>query len=198
VLPGLPAFPNSPLRAAVEKGRARKLFQFFLQFTGLFAQLSKRPAMLGQSNPTSAARELSLWASSSAGMAAETPDNTEAFFSDFPWAFFLCLDRFPVADNLGRSVRFHVSENMGMAVDQFAREPPNHVVDRKPTLFLRHLGVKEDLQQKIAEFPRQLRPIPFINRLEDLIGLLEGVGLDGIEGLFAGPRGSPPARVDGP
>ena len=50
-----------------------------------------------------------------------------------------------------------------------------------------HLGIKQDLQQQIAEFFRQVRPVAALNGVEDFVGFFEGVFADGIEGLLTVP-----------
>jgi hypothetical protein len=43
------------------------------------------------------------------------------------------------------------------------------------------------LQQEVAELVLQIRPRTALNGVKDLVGLLQGVSLDGVEGLFAIP-----------
>src|SRR5579859_281728 len=79
---------------------------------------------------------------------------------------------------------------MGMAVDQLCREPVYDVVNRKRILLFRHLSIKENLEQEVAEFARKFMPVTIVNGLENLISLFERIRLDGIKGLFAVPRAS--------
>ena len=76
---------------------------------------------------------------------------------------------------------------MRMPVDQLAGKPVENIVNRERRLFLRHLRVEEHLQQQVAEFAGKLGPVAIIDCFQDLVGLFQGVGLDGIEGLFPIP-----------
>ena len=102
----------------------------------------------------------------------------------------LGLERLPVAHDLARSVGLHVAKDVRMAVDQLVGEPVENVVDGEMLLFVGHFGVKEHLQEQVAEFAGQLVPVAGIDGLEHLVGLFEGVGLDGVEGLLAVPGAS--------
>ena len=74
-----------------------------------------------------------------------------------------------------------------MAVDQLGRKPVENIVNGKRGLFFRHLGIEEHLQQQIAEFPGEFGPVAIIDGFQNFVGFFQGVGLDGIEGLFAIP-----------
>ena len=52
----------------------------------------------------------------------------------------------------------------------------------------RHLRVEQNLQQQVAQLVLQLRPRPPLDGVEDLVGLLQRVALDRVEGLLAVPR----------
>ncbi len=56
-----------------------------------------------------------------------------------------------------------VAEHVRMPADQFCGDRLDHVAEIKSVLFLRHAGMKHDLQQKIAELvlrsARSLRAI---------------------------------------
>jgi hypothetical protein len=53
--------------------------------------------------------------------------------------------------------------------------------------------VKHDLEQQIPELVAQVVEIAARNRVGDLVGLLDGVGSDGLEALLQVPR-APRAR----
>ena len=57
-----------------------------------------------------------------------------------------------------------------------------------------HLRVEEHLQQEIAQLVLQIWPGAALDGVEDLVGLLQRVPLDGVEGLFAVPGHPPGAR----
>jgi len=59
-----------------------------------------------------------------------------------------------------------------------------------------HLGIKEHLQEQIAELVLQVWPGAAFDGVEDLVGLFEGMLLDGVEGLLAVPgTASRPAQA---
>jgi hypothetical protein len=61
------------------------------------------------------------------------------------------------------------------------------VGDGEETLFFRHGGVEDYLEGEVAQFFGEVGPVLAIDGVEDFVGFLEGVGLDGVEGLFAVP-----------
>ena len=106
----------------------------------LRASLSNRPSMLGQSKPTCAARELSLCASSSDGMAEETPARIDwalhslaALPPPAAWRFFFSSAL--IASQLRMTSEevsaFHVTKHMRMAINELGGEPVEHIVDRE-------------------------------------------------------------------
>src|SRR5579864_2254229 len=89
---------------------------------------------------------------------------------------------------------------MRMAIDEFVREPVEHVVDRESPFFLRHLRVEQHLQEQITKLAAKFIPIAIVDRFEDFISFLKRVWLDGIERLLAVPRaaaGAAQLRHDG-
>src|ERR1022692_5249472 len=95
-------------------------------------------------------------------------------------------DAFHIARRLGRSV----AEYVGMAAHQFPVDGVERVADREAVLFGGHLGIEDRLEQEVAQLFREALPVAPVDGIEDLIGLFEGVGLDGIEGLLAIPGAS--------
>ena len=77
-----------------------------------------------------------------------------------------------------------------MAANQFSIQVVEHIGNREVTVVGRHLGIKQDLQEQVAEFFGQMRPVAPLNGVEDLVGLLQRVFANGIEGLFAVPGAS--------
>src|SRR5215813_901078 len=75
-----------------------------------------------------------------------------------------------------------------MAIDELARQLLEYIINCECPLLLRHLGIKEDLQQEIAQFAAQFIPVAFVDRLENFIGFFQRVRFDGVEGLLAIPR----------
>ena len=76
---------------------------------------------------------------------------------------------------------------MRMPPDQLAVDSLDRIGYVKMPGFFRHLRKEDHLEQQVAEFVRQAVPIARVDRVHDLIGLFEQVGLDGVEGLFAIP-----------
>ena len=67
----------------------------------------------------------------------------------------------------------------------------------KAPLLARHLRMEHDLEQQIAELVLEVREVAALDRIGDLVRLLEGVGRDAREGLLAIPgaavrRAQPP------
>ena len=62
-----------------------------------------------------------------------------------------------------------------------------HVVEIEQPRLLGHAGVKDRLEQQIAQLALQLGPILPLDRVGDLVGFLDRVGGDGGEALFHVP-----------
>ena len=75
-----------------------------------------------------------------------------------------------------------------MPADHFAADRIDHVAERECILFLCHASMKHHLQQEVAEFIPQVVKIAARDGVDDLIGLLDGVGRDGRKILFEVPR----------
>ena len=73
-------------------------------------------------------------------------------------------------------------------MNELGRKAINDVVDGERRLLLRHLRIEENLQQQVAEFAGKFGPIAIVDSFENFVSFFEGIGLDGIEGLFAVPR----------
>ena len=86
--------------------------------------------------------------------------------------FFLPLDPFPDIDHLLGSVCPGGGEHVRMAPDDLATDGGHHVVDVEPAGLGRQLALEDDLEQQVSQF---------------LEGLLDEVGLEGVEGLLAVP-----------
>ena len=135
--------------------------------------------MSGQSKPTWAARELSLYASIRDGIAVETPASTDSvcFFCfpclGCPLLFFFNFQRLPVAQDFGGSIGFHIAENMGMAVDQLRGQAIQNVIDGEGAVILRHLGVEKNLKQQVAEFAGKFVPVAIVDGFQDFVGFFQ-------------------------
>ena len=79
---------------------------------------------------------------------------------------------------------------MGMAPNEFLAEAFNDVSNGKGASLARHLGVKDDLQQQIAEFLAKIIVRSGVDGFEDLVGFLDHILLEGSVGLLRVPRAS--------
>ena len=77
-----------------------------------------------------------------------------------------------------------------MPVHQFVRKPVQHIIHREVAFLARHLRIEQHLQQQVAQFAGQLRPVAIVDGFKDFVSLFQRVGLDGVKGLFAIPRAS--------
>ena len=74
-----------------------------------------------------------------------------------------------------------------MSSDHLAADRLDHVAERKRLLLLGHAGVKNHLQQEIAELVLEIVEIAAGDGVHDLVGLLDGVGRYAREILFEVP-----------
>ena len=74
-----------------------------------------------------------------------------------------------------------------MPANEFGVQVGGNVLNGEVAGLRGHLRVEEHLQQQIAELILQIGPGAALDRVEDLVGLLQRVPLDGVEGLLAVP-----------
>ena len=79
-------------------------------------------------------------------------------------------------------------EDVGMAANHLVRDAARDRVEIEAAVLPRHLGVEDDLEEQVAEFVPQRRPIALADRFGHLVGLLDRVGRDGLETLLQIPR----------
>ena len=91
-----------------------------------------------------------------------------------------------------------VAEDVRVAADEFGVQIGGDVLDGEVAGLRGHLGVEEHLQEQVAELVLQIGPRAALDGVEDLVGLLQGVALDGVEGLFAVPGTAVRRRADEP
>ncbi len=82
----------------------------------------------------------------------------------------------------------NITENMRMAADQFFAHAGRHVVEIEQAHFFGDARMKNHLEQQVAQFLLQVAQIVALDGIGHLVGFLDGVGRDGIEGLFLVPR----------
>ena len=80
-----------------------------------------------------------------------------------------------------------VAENVGVAADELGVDGVERVGEGEVAFFGGHLGEEDGLEDEVAELVAEVDPVAAIDGVEDLVGLFERVGLDGVEGLFAVP-----------
>ena len=83
-------------------------------------------------------------------------------------------------------------EDVRVARDQLVADAARHVLDieRRIGVVLGDPGVEHHLQQDVAELLPQVRPIAGLDRLDQLVRLLDRVRGQGGMGLFGVPRAS--------
>ena len=88
---------------------------------------------------------------------------------------FLRLEPVPVLDDGARVGRLGVGEDVGVPADQLGADPLRHVVDGEVPCVLRDLRVQEDLHEQVAQLLAQRLAVLVVQRLQDLVGLLQQV-----------------------
>ena len=84
-----------------------------------------------------------------------------------------------------------------MAAHHLVADGADDVGDREALLLRGHLGVEHDLQQQIAELGAQLAVVARVDRLDDLVRLLDQIRLDRVVRLLAVPRAAARTRAAG-
>ena len=79
---------------------------------------------------------------------------------------------------------------MRMAADELLGDCLHHVAKIESALFLGHAGVKDDLEQQIAQLFFEIGKIAARDGVGDLVGFFQRIGRDGREILLPDPTGS--------
>ena len=98
------------------------------------------------------------------------------------------LDPLPLPVHVGRGSRDGVAEDVGMAAHDLARDRGLDVGQVEDARLGRELGVEDDLEEQVAELLGERRRRPALERVVDLVGLLEEVLAERRVGLLAVPR----------
>jgi hypothetical protein len=98
------------------------------------------------------------------------------------------LDGLPVAQHLAGGVGGLVGEDVRVPAHHLVGHPGDDVGDGEAPLPGGDLRMEDDLEKEVAQLARQLGVVPFVDGLEDLVGLLDGHGLEALVGLLAVPR----------
>ena len=77
-----------------------------------------------------------------------------------------------------------VTEDVRMASDELLGQGLHDVTEVEGALLLRHAGVEHDLEQEVAQFVTQVVEVAAHDGVDNLVGLLDGVGGDGREALL--------------
>ena len=86
---------------------------------------------------------------------------------------------------------------MGVAADDLRAIARLDVGQVEDSGFGRQLGMEDDLEQQVAELPGELRGRAGLERVVDLVGLLEEVLAERRVGLLAVPRAAVGLRAGG-
>ena len=86
-----------------------------------------------------------------------------------------------------QGVSLCLAKNVWMTTHQFLGKLAHHFLDREGARFGPDLGMEQDLQQEVAQFLPQFARILPVNRVQNLVGLLEQVGLQRVMGLLPVP-----------
>ena len=85
-----------------------------------------------------------------------------------------------------------------MTAYELGRDRLDDAVEIEQARLFRHAGVKDDLQQEVAEFLAQIFGCAALNRVGDLVGLFDGERRDRGEGLLDVPRAAATDRAAPP
>ena len=76
---------------------------------------------------------------------------------------------------------------MGVATDHLGVDPAAHVVDVEQAPLGGDLGREHDLEEEVAELAGEHRAVGVGDRVHDLVGLFDDVGLQTLQRLLAVP-----------
>src|SRR5262249_54948758 len=147
------------------------------------ASLSSAGRGAFQSKPTRPARFCSFWARISAGKLSGTPSRAPLpVFASRSAAF--CSSHAAGSAALARD---SAAPATGAAADHLLGQRCRDLVEVEGTLLLGHAGMEHDLEEQVAELLLERRHVLALDRVGDLVGLLDGVGGDGLEILLDVP-----------
>ena len=104
----------------------------------------------------------------------------------------LPLEDFPVGEDLIAGVGGHgAAEHMGMAEDHFLRHAVHHVCHGEAAPLLLHDGVEHHLHENVPQLLAHVRRAVLVQRVDDLVCLLQEIPADGLMGLLGVPGAAP-------
>src|SRR5262249_48333792 len=95
-----------------------------------------------------------------------------------------------------RSLTVSVGKNVRMTPDQLGGQRLNDIAEIESAFLLRHAGVKNHLQEQVAQFVLQARQIVARDSVGNLIGLLKRIGSYRPEILLQVPRATRAWRAE--
>src|SRR5574344_931410 len=100
----------------------------------------------------------------------------------------LLFDLLPVLEDSGGILGNDVAEDMRMTADELVGDGVRHVVEGELVRLLGHDGLENDLEEDVAELLDVVLLVGgMAHRVEELVGLLEDAGLEGLKRLDAVP-----------
>ena len=100
---------------------------------------------------------------------------------------FLALELLPVLDHLARRLGLHVAIDVGMPVDKLVAEHVADVCYIEVTRFGADLSIEDDVQEQVAQLLGDVMHVVRQDGVGQFVGFFDGVGAEGIDGLFAVP-----------
>ena len=89
---------------------------------------------------------------------------------------------------MGGSIGLLITENVWMAEDKFLAQSVADVGDVKSALLVADFGIKDNVQQHIAQFLTDFIVVLAHDGVGEFHGFLNGVGAQALVGLLAVPR----------
>ena len=93
----------------------------------------------------------------------------------------------PFVEDVGGGVRFGVAEDVRVAAHHFEVDTFDDVANVELAGGAGQLGVKDDLEEQVAELLGKFRGVGGVERVEDFVGLFEQVGAQSFVSLLAVP-----------
>src|SRR6185312_3152992 len=86
---------------------------------------------------------------------------------------------------------------MRMAADELRGYAFDHITEIEGALLLRHAGMEDDLEEKVAEFLSEMSEVAFGDGVGHLVGFLERIRRNRLKTLLKVPRTPAAGRTQG-